>query len=144
MLSRAQVVPSFIDLEKRRTRDIPAPTEYDAARDHHTSGGRFSTSVVLSNVDVLCREAAKLPGPGQYRPKHKKKQGFAKCTSEGSAISIAANQTAYVPGPGHYGNPGRYEEPNPRRDKLGDFRRNMRNLVKRKKAGCCFMLASKP
>lgn len=107
MCSRAQVVPSFIDLEERRTRDIPAPTEYNAAKDQHTSGGRFSTSIVLSNVDVLCREAAKLPGPGQYRPRNKKQHGFAKSTAEGSAITIAASQTAYVPGPGHYGNPGR-------------------------------------
>jgi hypothetical protein len=121
MWTRAQVVPSFIDLEKRRTRDIPAPNEYNAPRGHHASGGRFSTSVVLSNVDVLCREAAKLPGPGQYRPKQKKKHGFAKSTSEGSAISIAANQTAYVPGPGHYGNPGRCDEPNPGKDKPLDF-----------------------
>ena len=48
-------------------------------------GGRFSTAVVPSNVDVLCRESRKIPGPGTYKTKagHRRRfTSFCKAVAE--------------------------------------------------------------
>lgn len=99
---------TFVDQAAKRSRNIPGPLDTAFAIPRDKSGGRFSTSKVPSNVDLLCRESKKIPGPGSYKLKAGHKRRFT-AFSKSAPITIIdklAIASGKIPGPGAYGESG--------------------------------------
>jgi len=59
---------SQLDLELRRAKDLPGPSDYatDDRVESRLSGGKFNLAVPPSPLDKVINLAKKQPGPGQY------------------------------------------------------------------------------
>jgi hypothetical protein len=70
------------------------------------NGGRFSQGLDTSSLDRLCREKAKLPGPGQYdqRPRHSEmpRGGRFSLGNPKSDVEWMIDRSSRQPGPGEY------------------------------------------
>ena len=70
------------------------------------NGGRFSQGLDTSSLDRLCREKAKLPGPGQYdqRPRHSEmpRGGRFSLGNPKSDVEWMIYRSSRQPGPGEY------------------------------------------
>lgn len=102
---------SFVDEEVKRVRDHPGPQDYRVKLEEQQPGGRFSRSSVPSNTEVLCKESAKIPGPGRYKIRGFRARDSGPSVKGSGKFSQAANVTLIdqiaersrnYPAPGHY------------------------------------------
>eukprot|EP01050_Picozoa_sp_SAG11_P035822 SAG11_NODE_13327_length_660_cov_0.716578_1_plen_78_part_10 len=68
------------------------------------NGGRISHAENLSDVEVACRRAAKVPGPGQYHMKRdlRPSGGRFNMSNPKSDIEWQIHRASKQPGPGEY------------------------------------------
>uniref|UniRef100_A0A7S0V5Y6 Uncharacterized protein n=1 Tax=Hemiselmis tepida TaxID=464990 RepID=A0A7S0V5Y6_9CRYP len=87
---------------------MPAPGQYGAGMESHTTGGKFNTSKIKTDIDWAVLRAANTPGPGQYDlnktteassriPGGKFNTGKSK-----SGLDWAIAKAQRLPGPGNY------------------------------------------